>query len=64
MNNELKEFLIIELFYINSKKGWGLKDEDFFYICNGDNWVEVYLRIRERVEVIKNKNVFFFDKIF
>lgn len=62
LNNEPKEFLTTEPFYTNSKKGWGLKDEDFSYICNGDNWAEVYLRIRERAEVIKNKNVSLFDK--
>ena len=62
LNNEAKEFLTTEPFYTNSKKGWGLKDEDLSYICNGDNWAEVYLRIRERAEVIKNKNVSLFDK--
>ncbi|MDJ0554513.1 MAG: sulfotransferase [Microcoleaceae cyanobacterium MO_207.B10] len=62
LNNEAKEFLTTEPFYTTSKKGWGLKDEDLSYICDADNWAEVYLRIRERAEVIKNKNALLFDK--
>lgn len=51
-----KDFLSIEPYYTNFKRGWGLVDNDLMYICSSDNWYDVYNRLHERYN-INNKNI-------
>lgn len=45
------------------RNGWGItQDELEGYICNVDNWHEVYLRLREKSRVITDKNIYLVDK--
>ncbi len=44
------------------KNGWGITEEDLDYILLGRNWNQVYLRLRARSKVIKNKNSLLIDK--
>ena len=58
----VQDFLGAEPFYSHAKAGWGVSDEDLKYITAADNWPEVYRRLRERAEVIKDKTSWLFDK--
>jgi|GEM_PF-732884 hypothetical protein len=62
LNETAEDFLKTEPFYTNAKGGWGISDDDLKYITTVDNWPELYTRLRERAEVIKDKNTWLFDK--
>jgi len=42
--------------------GWHITDEELRYICHASNWNEVYLRLREKSRLIKDKTVYLIDK--
>lgn len=62
LNNSIHDFCSTEPFFTNLKEGWGVNDDDLKYICNTEEWPDVYRRLRERANLIKNKDVFIFDK--
>ena len=62
LNDSIHQFLSTEPFYTNVKGGWGVNDDDLKYICDAEDWPDVYQRLRERARIIKNKDVLLFDK--
>ncbi len=44
------------------RRGWGVDEDDLAYILDSKTWNQVYLRLRERSSVIKNKESFLIDK--
>ncbi|MCH7571668.1 MAG: hypothetical protein IH891_02000 [Planctomycetes bacterium] len=53
-DSQPKDFLSIEPYYTNFKRGWGLDDNDLMYICSSDNWHDVYNRLHERYKMYNN----------
>ncbi len=67
LNNEPRDFLDPSkkyhyIYYNNLKNSWLLTDEDIEYICNCNSWQEMYLRLREKSPLIKDKGSVLFDK--
>jgi hypothetical protein len=57
-----KDFLSVSPYRSNVKLGWGITEEELRYACQADSWHEVYLRLREKAQVIRDKRVLLFDK--
>lgn len=61
--DKISDFLSFEPYCTMTKRGWQLTAEDLEYICQADNWVDVYIRLQARSALTKNKeDVCIFDK--
>ena len=60
--DEVSEFLKLEPYCTNFKRGWQIEDNDLDYICQAHTWANVYQRVIERSPVIENKETLIFDK--
>ncbi|MEB3359771.1 MAG: sulfotransferase [Synechococcales bacterium] len=62
VKDNVSEFLSIEPYSINLKRGWDISEDEFLHICSADNWPEVYKRLVEYSRLIQFKDTLVFDK--
>jgi hypothetical protein len=58
----IAEFLYYEPYHGLIRDAWGLVEPEVKYICSAEKWPEVYKRLLDKSRLIKNKDVFLFDK--
>ncbi len=56
------DFLSIQPYCNMLKISWGINHHEMNYICQAENWLEVYKRLIEKARNIKEKNIQIFDK--
>jgi hypothetical protein len=52
----------LKQFYSMMKSGWGLDDKSRQHVCESNNWHTLYERLVKYSKIIKDKNVWLFDK--
>ena len=60
--DKISDFLSLEPYCTNFKRGWKIDDSDLKYICEAYSWLEVYRRVVERSPIIERKDGWIFDK--
>ncbi|MBR8827194.1 MAG: sulfotransferase [Gomphosphaeria aponina SAG 52.96 = DSM 107014] len=56
------EFLSLEPYCTNFKRGWKVNDSELEYICAAETWTQVYQRILEKATILTHKEGWIFDK--
>ncbi len=57
-----EDFLSLEPYCTDLKKLWDVSEDDLKYVCQGQIWPDVYRRLREKAQIIKNKETWLVDK--